>query len=66
MIYLDALEGIDFDASAKAWRRNKTYIGQGMFRYKCEWHNECKQKVFGRETLCKQHFLLKYSNATTE
>jgi hypothetical protein len=53
-----ALEGIDFDASSKAWRRNKLRIGGGAFRYKCEWHEGCKKKVFGRETLCRWHYLL--------
>lgn len=25
---------IDFDAAQQAWRANKVYLGQGMFRYK--------------------------------
>ncbi len=28
---------IDFDEASKEWRKNKVYVGKGMFVYKCQY-----------------------------
>lgn len=28
---------IDFDAASNEWRQNKTYLGKGMFAYRCNY-----------------------------
>ena len=49
---------IDFDESSKQWRKNKRYIGNGVFEYKCSHISSknlyCKNNVFN-SGLCKYH-----------
>jgi hypothetical protein len=49
---------IDFDEASREWRKNKRYLGNGCFEYKCSHLDSkgkyCKNKVI-REGLCKYH-----------
>lgn len=54
---------IDFDEASKEWRKNKRYLGNGCFEYKCYHISKgssryCKNKVI-REGLCKYHIKYK-------
>lgn len=50
---------INFDESSIEWRKNKKYLGNGFFEYKCLHISSngkyCKNKVF-RERYCKYHY----------
>ncbi len=53
---------INFDEASYEWRKNKKYIGNGCFEYKCK-HickdgSYCKNKIY-LNGMCKYHLRLK-------
>lgn len=51
---------IDFDEASRAWRLNKKYLGNGVFRYKCRHFSVNKQKYCDNKlqagsVYCKYH-----------
>jgi len=44
---------IDFDEASKQWRKNKIYLGNGIFRYKCHINN-CQNILYCYTTEHKQ------------
>lgn len=52
---------IDFDQASKEWRKNKKYLGNGIFEYKCLYisgeNKNCKNKIYRNNILklCKYH-----------
>lgn len=49
---------INFDQSSKEWRKNKRYLGNGLFEYKCKHicknNSYCKNKIY-KNNMCKYH-----------
>lgn len=50
---------IDFDVASSEWRKNKIYLGNGEFRYKCCYISvkniPCKNIRLTNSELCKIH-----------
>lgn len=50
---------IDFDEASKAWKKNKKYIGNGMYKYICEaitkTGNNCNRQSLPLCKYCKMH-----------
>ena len=48
--YKELNVNIDFDLSKKEWRKNKKEIGNGMFKYKCQYKHKngkiCNQEIY--------------------
>ena len=52
---------IDFDSASRLWRRNKKYLGNGYFRYKCTHFSFrrnifCENKLYNDRSFCKYHY----------
>jgi hypothetical protein len=52
---------IDFDEASREWRKNKKYVGNGNFVYKCLYisnrtNSYCKNKLYKDTTYCKYHY----------
>jgi len=51
---------IDFDGASEAWKANKRYIGNGIYKYVCckkgKNNNTCIAKCLPGENYCKVHF----------
>jgi len=50
---------IDFDEASEAWKANKKYIGNGMYKYIClqktKAGNPCKKEAIANSDFCKVH-----------
>ena len=44
---------LDFDNSSYEWRKNKIYMGKGVFKYKCNYNN-CDNLLYCYITQNKQ------------
>lgn len=63
---------IDFEEASKEWRKNKVYLGNGNFAYKCQYihtnRKYCYKKVCSNDdkysnhpdkyTYCKKHLYI--------
>ncbi len=52
---------IDFDSASKEWRKNKRYVGEGYFSYKCRHYSVSKNKYCSKKVVkcgyCRYHAL---------
>jgi hypothetical protein len=50
---------IDFDDASEAWKANKKYMGNGMYKYIClqktKTGNACKNTALADSDFCKVH-----------